>query len=207
MDAFGQTEMSPTTTTLTPDDALEHPDTVGQPFLNVMTKVVDPDTGEEVEPGEVGRICYKGPTRMQGYYGMPEKTAQVIDEDGWFHSGDLVRMDEEGFVEFVGRSDDMIISGGENVYPAEIEEVLHEHEAVDEVAVVGVPDDTWGEVGKAVVQGDDSLSLAELTDYVEGRLARFKRPRHLAFVEEMPMSGPSKIDREAVKERFGDVAS
>ena len=195
MDAFGQTEMSPTTTTLTPDDALEHPDTVGQPFLNVMTKVVDPDTGEEVEPGEVGRICYKGPTRMQGYYGMPEKTAQVIDEDGWFHSGDLVRMDEEGFVEFVGRSDDMIISGGENVYPAEIEEVLHEHEAVDEVAVVGVPDDTWGERVKAVLVLHDgaSLSAGEAREYVGDRLADFKKPREVAFLEELPRNPTGKV--------------
>jgi len=195
MDAFGQTEMSPTTTTLTPADALEKPETVGKPLLNVMAKVVDPETGEEVEPGEIGRVCYKGPTVMQGYYGMPEKTAEVIDEDGWFHSGDLVRMDAEGFVEFVGRSDDMIISGGENIYPAEIEEVLHEHEAVDEVAVVGVPDDTWGERVKAVIvlHAGAELTAEEVREYVGERLADFKKPREVAFLDELPRNPTGKV--------------
>lgn len=207
MDAFGQTEMSPTTTTLTPANALEKPETVGKPLLNVMAKVVDPETGEEVEPGEIGRVCYKGPTVMQGYYGMPEKTAEVIDEDGWFHSGDLVRMDEEGFVEFVGRSDDMIISGGENIYPAEIEEVLHEHEAVDEVAVVGVPDDTWGErVKTAVVLHDDASMTAEtVREYVGERLADFKKPREVAFLQELPRNPTGKVLKDELSAVEGTV--
>ena len=195
MDAFGQTEMSPTATTLTPEHALEKPETVGKPLLNVMAKVVDPDTGEEVDPGEIGRICYKGPTVMQGYYGMPEKTAEVLDEEGWFHSGDLVRMDEDGFVEFVGRSDDMIISGGENIYPAEIEEVLHEHEAVDEVAVVGVPDEEWTERVKAaiVLHDDAGMTAREVREYVGERLADFKKPREVAFLEELPRNPTGKV--------------
>ena len=195
MDAFGQTELSPTTTTLTPADALEKPETVGKPLLNVMVKVVDPETGEEVDAGEIGRICYKGPTVMQGYYGMPERTEEVIDDDGWFHSGDLVRADEDGFIEFVGRSDDMILSGGENIYPAEVEEILHEHEAVDEVAVVGVPDDTWGERVKAAVVLHDSATMTarEVRSYVGDRLADFKKPREVAFLEALPRNPTGKV--------------
>ena len=195
MDAFGQTELSPTTTTLTPGDALEKPETVGKPLLNVMVKVVDPETGEEVDAGEIGRICYKGPTVMQGYYGMPERTEEVIDDDGWFHSGDLVRADEDGFIAFVGRSDDMILSGGENIYPAEVEEILHEHEAVDEVAVVGVPDDTWGERVKAAVVLHDSATMTarEVRSYVGDRLADFKKPREVAFLEALPRNPTGKV--------------
>jgi acyl-CoA synthetase (AMP-forming)/AMP-acid ligase II len=205
-DAFGQTEMSPTTTTLMPSQALEKPDTVGRPLLNVLAKVVDPETGEEVDPGEIGRICYKGPTVMRGYYGMPEKTADTI-RDGWFHSGDLVRMDEDGFVEFVGRSDDMIISGGENIYPAEIEETLHEHEAVDEVTVVGVPDDTWGERVKAVIalhEGAD-LTAAEVREYVGERLADFKKPQEVAFVDALPRNPTGKVLKGQAAEVEGTV--
>jgi len=206
-DAFGQTEMSPVTTMLLPEDALDKPESVGRPVINVELKVVDPDTGAEVEQGEVGRVCYRGPTRMQGYYNMPEKTAAVIDEEGWFHSGDLVRQDEEGFVYFVGRSDDMIISGGENVYPAEIEEVLHEHEAVDEAAVVGAPDDTWGERVKAAIVRHDGhdLSAEAVQAYVESRLADYKKPREVVFIEELPRNPTGKVLKADVEEIDGEV--
>jgi len=201
-EAFGQTEMSPTTTTLHPSKVIEKSDSVGRPLLNVMVKVVDPDTGAEVEQGEIGRICYKGPTQFEGYHGMPEKTAEVIDEEGWFHSGDLVRQDEEGFVYFVGRSDDMIISGGENVYPAEIEEVLHEHEAVDEAAVVGAPDDTWGERVKAAIVRHDGhdLSAEAVQAYVESRLADYKKPREVVFIEELPRNPTGKVLKGQVED-------
>jgi len=201
-DAFGQTEMSPSTTTLHPDDALEKPDSVGRPLLNVMLKVVDPETGEEVEPGEIGRVCYSGPTRFQGYYNMPETTAEVIDDDGWFHSGDLVRLDEDGFVYFVGRSDDMIISGGENIYPAEIEELLYEHPAVDEVAVVGVPDEEWSERVKAAiaVEEDHDLTADEVTEYVGENLAGYKKPREVVFVDSLPRNPTGKVLRSQVEE-------
>jgi len=205
MDAFGQTELSPTTTTLKPDEALDKPDTVGRPLLNVLTKVVDPETGEEVGPGEIGRICYAGPTVMTGYYGMPEKTAETI-RDGWFHSGDLVRVDEDGFVEFVGRTDDMIVTGGENVYPAEIEEVLHEHDAVDEVAVVGVPDDTWGERVKAVVvPAEEGLTAEAVRAAVGEHLADFKKPREVAFVEALPRNPTGKVLKGEAAEADGTV--
>ena len=206
-EAFGQTEMSPTTTLLEPSAVLEKPDSVGRPVIDVLLTVRDPQTGEEVEPGEIGQACYKGPTAFEGYYGMPEKTDEVVDEDGWFHSGDLVRQDEDGFVYFVGRSDDMIISGGENIYPAEIEEVLHEHEAIDEAAVVGVPDDTWGERVKAGVvthEGAD-LSAAEVQAYVESRLADFKKPREVVFLEALPRNPTGKVLKGDLREPAGVV--
>ncbi|WP_276259193.1 class I adenylate-forming enzyme family protein [Haloglomus litoreum] len=206
-EAFGQTEMSPTTTMLHPSEVMAKPDAVGRPLLNVMTKVVDPETGEPVGPGEIGRICYKGPTRMRGYYGMPERTDEVIDERGWFHSGDLVRQDEDGFLEFVGRTDDMIITGGENVYPAEIEEVLHEHEAVDEVAVVGAPDETYGERIKAAIvlhEGAD-LTAEDVQSYVGGRLAGFKKPREVVFLDSLPRNPTGKVLKGEVETVDGTV--
>jgi acyl-CoA synthetase (AMP-forming)/AMP-acid ligase II len=206
-EAFGQTEMSPTTTRLHPDDVLEKSDSVGRPILNLMLKVVDPQTGEEVGPGEIGQVCYKGPTRFQGYDNMPEKTAEVIDEDGWFHSGDLVRQDEDGFVYFAGRSDDMIISGGENIYPAEIEEVLHEHEAIDEAAVVGVPDETWGERVKAAVVLHDGYDLTAeaVQDSVGSRLADFKKPREVLFLDALPRNPTGKVLKADLEEPAGEV--
>ncbi|MFC5973490.1 class I adenylate-forming enzyme family protein [Halomarina salina] len=193
-EVFGQTEMSPVTTILHPEDALRKPDSIGKPIVNVTVKVVDED-GEEVEQGEIGRIAYKGPTAFREYLGMPEKTAEVFDDEGYFVSGDLVYRDEEGFVYFVGRADDMIITGGENVHPAEIEEVLHEHAAISEAAVVGVPDETWGERVKAVVVLEDGATLTaeEVTSFVDERLADFKKPREVQFLDELPRNPTGKV--------------
>src|SRR5699024_10979529 len=145
---------------------------------NVLCKVVDPETHEEVEPGEIGQVCYRGPTMFEGYYRMDERTDDAF-EDGYFVSGVLVRRGEDGVVAFVGRVDDMIVSGGENVYPTEIEECLYEHPAVESVAVVGTPDETWGERIKAAVVLDESedVSVEELQQHVSERLADFKNPR------------------------------
>lgn len=196
-EVFGQTEMSPVTTILKPDDALDKPDSIGKPIINVSLKVVD-EAGEAVERGEIGRAAYKGPTAFREYLGMPEKTEAVFDDEGYFVSSDLVRRDEDGFVYFVDRYDDMILSGGENVYPAEIEELLHEHEAVAEVAVVGVPDERWGEHVKAVVVLDEegTLAAADVTAYVEERLAGFKKPREVEFVDELPRNPTGKVIKE-----------
>ncbi|MFC4449362.1 AMP-binding protein [Halorussus aquaticus] len=130
---------------------------------------------------------------------------QSESSGGWVSTGDLARRDDEGYVYIEGRKKNMYVSGGENVYPAAVEDRIADHPNVEEVVVVPVPDDQWGQVGKAVVQGDESLTLEELTEFLDGRLARFKRPRHLAFVDEMPTSGPQKIDRQAVEERFGEA--
>jgi len=201
-DAFGQTEMSPVTTMLMPEDVEDKPESLGRPVINVEVKVVDPDTGEEVGPGDIGRICYRGPTVFEGYYGMPERTAEVLDEDGWFHSGDLVERDEDGFIYFAGRSDDMIISGGENIYPAEIEETLYEHPASDEVAIVGVPDEKWGERVRAcvVLEEGESLTEEEVTNYVGERLADYKKPREVLFLDELPRNPTGKVLKHELEE-------
>lgn len=199
-EVFGQTEMSPVTTILKSEDALEKPDSVGKPIINVSLKVVD-DDGNEVEQGEIGRAAYKGPTAFRKYLGMPEKTEEVFDEEGYFISGDLVRQDEDGFVYFVERYDNMIISGGENIYPAEIEEVLHEYEAVAEAAVVGVPDETWGERVKAAIVPREGASITDedVVAYVEERLADFKKPREINFHDELPRNPTGKVLKESLK--------
>lgn len=199
--AFGQTELSGTTTLLEPEDTLERPDSVGRPVPNVQVSVVDPDTGEPVGPGEVGQIRYRGPTVFDRYCGMPEETRSVIDEDGWFHSNDLVCRDEEGYVYLRGRLDDMIVSGGENVYPSEVEEALHEHAAVAEVAVVGAPDDEWGERVKAVVVLADGASVeaATLQEFVGERIADYKKPREITFREELPRTASGKVQKTELR--------
>jgi fatty-acyl-CoA synthase/long-chain acyl-CoA synthetase len=192
-ESFGQTEAL--ALLLLPEYALEKPDSVGKPTLNLEAKVVDPDTGERLPPGEVGLIAYKGPSVIERYHNLPEKTEAAFDEDGWFVSGDLVERDEDGFFSFVGRSDDMIVSGGENVHPAEIEDVLHGHPDVSAVAVIGVPDETWGERIKASVVPTDGADLTEdgVIGYVGERLADYKRPREVEFFEELPRNPTGKV--------------
>jgi fatty-acyl-CoA synthase len=184
--------------------------------MHVDARVVD-DGGEEVTAGDVGELQLRGPHAAAGYWHSPEETAETFGvpavedpttvdiENYWVSTGDLARVDEDGYHYIEGRKKNMFVSGGENVYPPEVEDALADHPGVEEVVVVGVPDDTWGTVGKAVVQGDESLTLDELEAFLDGRLARFKHPHHLAFVGEMPTSGPSKIDRQAVEEENGGV--
>ena len=193
-EVFGQTEMSPVTTILHPENALEKPDSIGKPIINVTLKIVD-DEGEEVEQGEVGRAAYKGATAFREYLGMPEKTEEVFDDEGYFVSSDLVRRDEDGFVYFVDRYDDMIISGGENVYPTEIEAVLEDHSDVAAAGVIGVPDETWGERIKAVVVAREEVSMSaeDVQSVVGDRLADFKVPREVAFREELPRNPTGKV--------------
>ncbi|WP_226482675.1 class I adenylate-forming enzyme family protein [Natrinema amylolyticum] len=199
-EVFGQTEMSPVTCLLDPQNALEKPESIGKPIVNVAVKVVD-DAGEEVEPGEIGRIAYRGPTTFKKYLGMPEKTEEVFDDEGYFVSSDLVRRDEDGFLYFVGRHDDMIISGGENIHPAEIEEVLHEHASISEAAVVGVPDEEWTERVKAavVLHDGETMTAEEVTEYVGNRIADFKKPREVEFHDELPRNPTGKIVKEDLK--------
>ncbi len=193
-EVFGQTEMSPVTTILHPEDALEKPDSIGKPIINVTLKIVD-DEGEQVEQGEVGRAAYKGATAFREYLGMPERTEEAFDDEGYFVSSDLVRRDDDGFVYFVDRYDDMIISGGENVYPTEIEAVLEDHSDIAAAGVIGVPDETWGERIKAVivVREGVSMSAEDIQSVVGGRLADFKVPREVAFREELPRNPTGKV--------------
>ncbi|MFF0608737.1 fatty-acid--CoA ligase FadD5 [Nocardia tengchongensis] len=200
---FGQTEMSPITCVLEGKDALRKLGSVGLPIPTIQTRVVD-DEMNDVAPGEIGEIVYRGPTLMQRYWNKPEATAEAF-HGGWFHSGDLVRRDEEGFVYVVDRKKDMIISGGENIYCAEVENVLFAHPKIHEAAVVGRPHEKWGEVPVAVVAlaaGIDELTLDELEPFLNESLARYKHPKHLVVVPELPRNASGKVVKVALRDRY-----
>ncbi|KZF01141.1 long-chain fatty acid--CoA ligase [Rhodococcus sp. EPR-157] len=197
---FGQTEMSPITCVLDGEDALRKLGSVGRVIPTIAARVVD-DEMNDVAPGEIGEIVYRGPTLMQGYWENPDGTADAF-HGGWFHSGDLVRQDDEGFVFVVDRKKDMIISGGENVYCAEVENVLFGHPRILEAAVIGRPDDKWGEVPVAVVALKDSedLTLDELVVWLGDHLARFKHPRELVIVDALPRNASGKVVKVALRQ-------
>jgi fatty-acyl-CoA synthase len=161
-----------------------------------------------VARGEVGEIVYRGPTVMQGYHGKPEATAEAFS-GGWFHSGDLVREDEEGFIYVVDRLKDMLISGGENVYPAEVERALVDHPAVAEVAVVGVPHPRWVETPLAVVVVAPGAEVgeAELIDHCRERLAGYKKPAAVVFVDELPRNAAGKVLKRDLRDTYADIAT
>ena len=204
---FGQTEMSPITCALDGDDAIRKLGSVGKVIPTIQARVVD-GFGEPVAPGEVGEIVYRGPTTMSGYWNKPAETAEAFD-GGWFHSGDLVRMDPEGFVYVVDRKKDMLISGGENIYCAEVENVIAGHERIREVAVIGRKDDEWGEVPVAVVALNDSegpdLRLEELTEWLRDKLAGFKLPKHLVVIDELPRNASGKVVKGTLRSDHGTV--
>ena len=184
---FGQTEMSPITCVLEGKDALRKLGSVGQPVSTVAIRIVD-DEMNDVEQGDVGEIVYQGTGLMEGYWDNPEATEEAF-AGGWFHSGDLVRMDEEGFLYVVDRAKDMIISGGENIYCAEVENVLADHPDISEVTVIGVEHEKWGETPIAVVVAsgpDVDLDIEALRTWASEHLARYKLPTGLEFVDELP---------------------
>jgi acyl-CoA synthetase (AMP-forming)/AMP-acid ligase II len=174
----------------------------GRPMFGAEMKVVDP-FGTEVEPGEIGEIVYRGSGVMEGYWNRPEDTRAVI-RDGWFHSGDAGTVDTEGFIYIRDRIKDMIVSGGENIYPAELESVLADHPAVADVAVIGVPDDRWGETVKAIVvrKPGEELTGDELIEWSRERLAGFKRPRSVDFVDAIPRNPSGKILKRQLREPY-----
>lgn len=188
---FGMTEFGPGIFALAPEDALERVGSIGRPNFYVDARVVD-DEGRELGPDEVGELLLKGPGICSGYFG---EEAAGVDEAGWFHTGDLARYDEEWYFYIVDRKKDMFISGGENVYPAEVEKALYEHPAVHMCAVVGMPDERWGEVGLAcvVLQPGSSATEEELLQHLSQRLARYKVPHRVRFMESLPVSGAGKI--------------
>jgi fatty-acyl-CoA synthase len=200
---FGQTEMSPVTCALSGADALRKIGSVGRPVSIVATRIVDDDM-KDVPPGEVGEIVYRGPSVMSGYWQNPEATAEAF-RGGWFHSGDLVRADEEGFLYVVDRKKDMIITGGENVYCAEVENALAAHPAVAELAVIGTPHDRWGETPAAiaVLLPGASLTLDELREWGTARLARYKLPTVLHVVDGLPRNASGKVMKSALRGQFG----
>ncbi|MGW0007894.1 fatty-acid--CoA ligase FadD5 [Nocardia grenadensis] len=191
---FGQTEMSPITCVLEGKDAIRKLGSVGKVIPTIQARIVD-DEMNDVAPGEVGEIVYRGPTMMSGYWNKPEATADAF-AGGWFHSGDLVRQDDEGFVYVVDRKKDMIISGGENIYCAEVENVLFSHPKIREAAVIGKAHEKWGEVPVAVVALNDpadALTLAELESFLNENLARYKHPKELVLVAELPRNASGKV--------------
>lgn len=203
-DTFGQTEMSPCTTTLKPEFAAVKQGSVGQALTLVEFRVVD-DSDNDVPVGEIGEIIYRGPSAMKGYYKNPEATAASF-KGGWFHSGDLVRVDNEGFVYVVDRKKDMIISGGENIYPAEIEEIIYGHPDVVEAAVIGLPDEKWGESVKAVivVNPGKTVTSEEIVSFCSQHLARYKLPRMVEFVDMLPRNASGKVLKTTLRERYGN---
>jgi acyl-CoA synthetase (AMP-forming)/AMP-acid ligase II len=203
---FGQTEMSPVTTSLPSEDAIRKIGSVGKPITTITARIVD-DEMNDVAPGEVGEIVYRGPTLMAGYWDDPAATADAY-AGGWFHSGDLVRADEEGFLYVVDRKKDMIISGGENIYCAEVENVIAGHPGVVEVAIIGVPHERWGETPLAVVVPADPATPVTLDDLVEwsrDRLASYKKPTAVAIVEELPRNAAGKVVKGELRARFATL--
>ncbi|MEV4612718.1 AMP-binding protein [Kitasatospora sp. NPDC049258] len=203
--AYGMTETSPVSTLTRRDDDLAHrTGTVGRVLPHIEVKVADPADGRPLPRGTVGELCTRGYSVMLGYWDEPERTAEAVDRDGWMHTGDLAVMHPDGYLAVVGRIKDMIIRGGENIYPREIEEFLHTHPEVADVQVVGVPDERYGEeVFAFVVLRDPATGPApeELAEYCRGRLARFKAPRHVRVVDAFPMTVSGKVRKNELRER------
>jgi fatty-acyl-CoA synthase len=203
--AFGQTEMSPVTCMLLGEDAIRKLGSVGKVIPTVSARIVD-DEMNDVPIGQVGEIVYRAPTLMAGYWNNPKATAEAF-HGGWFHSGDLVRQDEEGYIWVVDRKKDMIISGGENIYCAEVENALAAHPAIAEVAVIGRTHERWGEVPLAVVAlgatPKSGFTLADLDEFLTERLARYKHPKVLEIVDALPRNPAGKVLKTELRERFG----
>ena len=200
---YGLTESSPGITQSYADDTVERrANTVGVAFDEVEVKIVNSKTNEELKPGETGEICCRGYNVMKGYYKMPDKTEEVIDKDGWLHSGDLATVDEDGYYTIVGRENDMIIRGGENIYPREIEEFLFTIDGVKDAQVAGIEDERYGEiVGAFVIKEEGSdLSEEDIRDISIQKIARFKVPKHVFFIDEFPLTTSGKVQKYKLSE-------
>lgn len=200
---FGMTEFGPGLFALPPEDAIRKAGSIGRPNFFVDVRVVD-DNNNPLGPNEEGELVLKGPSRCSGYYGNPKASAEVIDDEGWFHTGDIVRYDEEWYFYVVDRKKDMFISGGENIYPVEIENVLYKHPAVHMCAVIGLPDEKWGEVGQAcvVLKPGQTAGEEELIAYMHENLARYKVPKGVTFYDTLPLSGMGKILKRELRQQF-----
>jgi len=207
--AYGMTETSPVSTQTRSDDSMERRvATVGKVGPHLEVKVIDPVSGETVPYGETGEFCTRGYSVMLGYWEQPEKTAEAIDTDGWMHTGDLAVMDADGYLMITGRIKDMVIRGGENVYPREIEEFLYTHPDIVDAQVIGVPDARFGEELMAWVQlreGAPELSVASLREFCSGKLAHYKVPRYVHVVEEFPMTVTGKVRKVEMRERSTEL--
>jgi len=201
--AYGQTESSPVITQTRTDDPLElKVSTVGKVLPNVELKIVDIESGDELPPGKQGELCTRGYHVMKGYYKMPEETAKAIDAQGWLHTGDLAVMDENGYCKITGRIKNMIIRGGENIYPREIEEFLYTHPKISDIQVYGVPDRKWGEqvMAAIVLKSGVQMTEEEVKEFCRGRIANYKIPKYVRFVESYPMTASGKIQKFKLRE-------
>ena len=202
---FGQTECSPVAAQTQTDDSIEDKaTTIGLPLPNMETKIIDPNTGKTVPIGTIGEFCTRGYHVMLGYFEMPEATAAAIDADGWLHTGDLCAMDARGYCTVEGRLKDMIIRGGENIYPRELEELLFKHPKVGEVAVVGLPHEKWGEEVAAFIRPAPGavIEKEELTAYMRASLSPHKTPKHWFVVDAFPLTGSGKIQKYKLREAW-----
>ncbi len=201
---YGMTETSPVSTQTLPGDTLEHQTaTVGKVHPHVEIRIADPTTGETLERNVPGEFCTRGYSVMTGYWNDAERTAAAIDADGWMHTGDLAVMDDDGYVEIVGRIKDMVIRGGENIYPREIEEFLHTHPDVEDVQVIGVPDQKYGEELVAWIKPRPGAALTDeiVREYCRGTIAHYKVPRYVKFVDEFPMTVTGKVRKVEMREQ------
>jgi fatty-acyl-CoA synthase len=202
---FGMTEFGPGLFALAPEDALRKAGSIGRPNFFIDAGVMD-DSGKLLGPNEIGELVLKGPSMCSGYFGNPQATAEMVGERGWFHTGDLVHYDEDWYFYVHDRKKDMFISGGENIYPAEIEAVLYKHPAVHMCAVIGLPDAKWGEVGKACVVLRPGMKITpdELLTFMRENLASYKMPKSVEILNALPLSGMGKILKRELRERFVD---
>jgi fatty-acyl-CoA synthase len=202
---FGMTEFGPGLFALAPEDAIRKAGSIGRPNFFVDVRVVD-DDGNVLGANQVGELVLKGPSMCSGYYNNPEATAAVVDEDGWFHTGDLMYYDEEWYFYVVDRKKDMFISGGENIYPTEIESVLYRHPSVHMCAVIGVPDEKWSEVGVAcvVLKPGAAASEDELIGFLQDKLARYKVPKQVVFMDSLPISSMGKILKRELRQQLAE---
>ncbi len=203
--AYGQTESSPVITQTTTTDSLERRvTTVGKSHPHVQVKIIDPINGHVLPIGVQGELCAKGYLIMKGYYKMPEETARAIDSDGWLHTGDLAVIDNEGYIKITGRLKDMIIRGGENIYPREIEEFLYLHPKIEDIQVIGVPDKHYGETVVACIKLKPGVeaTASEIKEYCKNKLSHFKIPESIYFVEAFPMTASGKIQKYKLREQL-----
>jgi fatty-acyl-CoA synthase len=200
---FGMTEFGPGIFALAPEDAVRKAGSIGRPNFFVDARIVD-EHNRPLPTGERGELVLKGPSYCSGYFGDPEASAAAVDAGGWFHTGDVAYRDDEWYFFIVDRVKDMFISGGENVYPAEIEAVLYKHRAVHMCAVVGIPDAKWGEAGLAcvVLKPGTAATEEELIGFVGDHLARYKVPKHVVFLDSLPISAAGKILKRELRDQF-----
>jgi fatty-acyl-CoA synthase len=199
---FGMSEAAPSIATLSKDLALEKAGSIGRALFHVDARVVDAETND-VPDGVEGELVIRGPNLMQGYWNRPDATKEAF-EGGWFHTGDIARMDPDGDLYIVDRKKDMFISGGENVYPAEVENAIFELPQVAETAVIGVKDEKWGEVGLAVVslKSEEQLSADDIIGFLKQRLAKYKVPKQVVFVDQLPRNAAGKVLKNLLREAY-----